>query len=526
MTLVEVLENSAKNYPHKKALIFEKGKITYQELQTQVSKLSSRLLQLGVEKGSKVGILLKNCPEFIISYFAVLKAGGTIVPLNFLLKEEEIKFILDNGQISMIITSSEYMPMVHRLKLRLESLEQIIAIGSPRKNFPRGEPSKEAIDFSELLHNPLVDSPTLEIDEEDTSTIIYTSGTTGHPKGVMLTHKNLISNVISCLKAIQVTKKDNFSCFLPMFHSFTWTVCVLLPLYIGATVVIVESIRAFGKVVKSIVRNRVTIFVAIPPVYNVLSNISLPWLLRSPLLRILNPLRICISGAASLPMEVLKNFEAKFHLPLLEGYGLTEASPVVSINPLTGIRKPGSVGLPLPQVEIKVVDEQDQALPPNKPGELLVKGDNVMAGYYDLPEETQSTIKEGWLYTGDLAKIDEEGYIYIVDRKKDMIIVRGQNVYPREIEEVFYQNPVIAEACVIGIKDKLKGEVPKAYVVLKESQTITEGELINFLKERLASYKIPRTIEFRNSLPKNPSGKIQKRLLRPAATPTDVGTTG
>ena len=265
MNLVEVLQNSAKNYPHQKALIFEKEKITYQQLYTQVNTLGSRLIQLGVEKGSKVGILLKNCPEYVTSYFAILKAGGTVAPLNFLLAEEEIKFILDNSQVSLIITSSEYMPMVHRLKLRLESLEQIIAIGLPRKNFPRGEHSEEAIDFSELLHGPLLESPVPEIDQEDVSTIIYTSGTTGHPKGVMLTHKNLRSNIASCLKAIKVTRKDVFSCFLPMFHSFAWTVCVLLPLHLGATTVIIESMRAFGKVRKSIIRNRVTVFVAIPP---------------------------------------------------------------------------------------------------------------------------------------------------------------------------------------------------------------------------------------------------------------------
>jgi long-chain acyl-CoA synthetase len=247
--------------------------------------------------------------------------------------------------------------------------------------------------------------------------------------------------------------------------------------------------------------------------YNVLSNIPVPRILISRLLRMINPLRLCVSGAASLPVEVLKKFEAKFRLPLLEGYGLTEASPVVSINPQRK-RKPGSVGLPITGVEVKVVDEGGNQLAANREGELLVRGENVMKGYYKLPKATEETIKREWLYTGDIVKIDEDGYIYIVDRKKDMIIVRGLNVYPREIEEVFYLNTKVAEAAVIGIKDKLKGEVPRAYVALKKGENIKEAELTRFLKERLASYKIPRTIEFRDSLPKTSTGKILKRALR------------
>ena len=274
-----------------------------------------------------------------------------------------------------------------------------------------------------------------------------------------------------------------------------------------------ESVKPFGKVIRNIIRNRITIFVGIPPIYNVLSNIPVPRILISRLLRILNPLRIYISGAASLPVEVLRKFEEKFRIPILEGYGLTEASPVVSINP-QALRKPGSVGLPIVGVEVKVVDENSNQLPTDKEGELLVKGENVMKGYYKLPEETKKTIKDGWLYTGDVAKIDKDNYIYIVDRKKDMLIVRGLNVYPREIEEALYLHPKVAEAAVIGVKDKFKGEIPKAYVVLKEGEQAEEGELISFLRERLASYKAPRTIEFRDSLPKTSTGKILKRALR------------
>lgn len=504
MTLVELLENSSRIYPKKVALIFGEKRIIYAELNNRVIRVSYGLIQLGINKDEKIAILLKNCLEYVISYFAILKIGAIVIPLNFMLKEEELKYILGDAGVSTVITSSEFIPTIDRLKLRLENLRQVIVVG---------EKIPGTINFSDLLSGSSGCERALDFGPENVATILYTSGTTGHPKGVMLTHRNLISNVSASIKAIRLTKKDRFLCFLPMFHSFTWTVCVLVPLYIGAIIVIMESVRPFGKVVRNIIRNRVTIFVGIPPIYNVISNIPVPRILVSRLLKILNPLRICISGAASLPVEVLEKFEKKFHIPLLEGYGLTEASPVVSISPLEK-RKPGSVGLPLPDVEVKVVDEDGNQLPPNKEGELLVKGDNVMQGYYKLPEETEKTIKGDWLYTGDIVKIDREGYIYIVDRKKDMIIVRGLNVYPREIEEVLYQNPKIAEAAVIGIKDKLRGEVPIAYVALKKDEKTTEGEIIRFLRERLASYKVPRAIEFRDSLPKTSTGKILKRALR------------
>lgn len=515
MTLTEMLEESCRTYLKKRALIFGKKRITYGELNNQVKRVSCGLLQLGIKRDEKIAILLKNCPEYIVSYFAILKAGGIVIPLNFMLKEEELKYILDNAEVSTIITSPEFMPIINCLKLQLEKLKQVIVVGEKTPgtiNFCHllSEPSSLA---AQGLGGPLASEKILDLNPDDVAAILYTSGTTGHPKGVLLTHGNLISNVISSVKAIKLTKKDRFLCLLPMFHSFTWLACVLAPLYLGASIAIVESVKPFRKVLRNIIRNRITIFVAIPPIYNVLSNIPVPRILVSRLLRILNPLRICVSGAASLPVEVLKKFEEKFRIPILEGYGLTETSPVVSINP-QDMRKPGSVGSPIAGVKVKVVDEDGNQLPPNKGGELLVKGENVMKGYYKLPEETKKTIKDGWLYTGDIAKIDEDGYIYIVDRKKDMIIVRGLNVYPREIEEVLYKNPKIAEVAVVGIKDKLKGEVPKAYVALKEGEKITAKELIGFLRERLASYKIPRSIEFRDSLPKTSTGKILKRALR------------
>jgi long-chain acyl-CoA synthetase len=287
-----------------------------------------------------------------------------------------------------------------------------------------------------------------------------------------------------------------------------------MPIYVGARITIIESVRPFKKVLKAIITNRVTIFIGVPPIYNILKDFKIPRILSLRIFRFLNPLRLCISGADKLPTETLNKFESKFKIPLLEGYGLTEASPVVAVNPLIGQHKSGSVGPPLANIKIKVLDESENELPPDQVGELLVKGPNVMKGYLNLADETSLAIKEGWLYTGDMARVDKDGYIYLVDRKKDIIIVRGLNVYPKEIEDVLYQHPRVAEAGVIGIKDKYKGEVPKAFVVLEKGGKVTEQEIIHFCRQRLAPYKIPRSIEFRTSLPKTPTGKILKKELK------------
>jgi long-chain acyl-CoA synthetase len=276
-----------------------------------------------------------------------------------------------------------------------------------------------------------------------------------------------------------------------------------------------KSLRPFKRVVRSIRKNRVTIFVGIPSIYNILKEMKIPGFLSTPLVRLFNPLRICISGAAALPAETLTKFERKFRIPLVEGYGLTEASPVVTLNPVKGKRKAGSIGVPLARhIKLKVVDEKLAALGTGEIGELLVKGPNVMKGYFRQEAASQETIKDGWLCTGDMAKIDPEGYVFIVGRKKEMVNVRGLNVYPREIEEVLYQNPKVKEAAVIGVIDEHKGEVPKGFIVLKDGEHATEHEIILYLRERLAGYKIPKHIEFRADLPKNTTGKILKRLLQ------------
>lgn len=355
----------------------------------------------------------------------------------------------------------------------------------------------------------------ISIDPDEPAVILYTSGTTGHPKGAVLSHHNLISNAFDSSKAIKANHKENFICILPLFHSFAATVCMNLPLLIGAKIVIMKSIRPFKRIIRAIRKNRVSVFVGIPSIYNILKDIKLPRIFNTPLIRFFNPIKLCISGAAALPVETFTGFEKRFRIPLLEGYGLTEASPVVTLNPLKGVRKPGSIGVSLSNnIELKIVDDRDSALGPEKIGELLVRGPNVMQGYHKQEGATAEVLKDGWLYTGDMAKFDEDGYVYIVGRKKEMINVRGLNVYPREIEEVLYQNPKVKEAAVIGITDIHKGEVPKGFLVLKDGESATEHEITQYLRDRLAPYKIPKYIEFKTSLPKNTTGKILKRILK------------
>ncbi len=307
----------------------------------------------------------------------------------------------------------------------------------------------------------------------------------------------------------KVTRKDRFLLFLPMFHAFSFMVCLLLPVTIGASVIILRSVKPFSNVIKAVVFGRASFFIAIPPVYNLLSMKRFPRLI----LRLL-PLRICVSGAAPLSRDTLARWEKNYPIPLLEGYGLTEASPVVSCNPLDGPRKPGSVGLPLPGVETRILSEDGAELPRGQVGEIAVRGPNVMKGYLNAPEATAETLKDGWLHTGDLGYIDEDGYIFIVDRKKDLIISHGMNIYPREIEEALYAHQAVRQAAVVGVADEGRGEVPKAFVSLHEGHALTEKELKTFLKERIASYKLPRHVVFMDALPSNSTGKILKKELR------------
>jgi len=502
--LAELLKISAGRFPSRIALVFGQKKISYEELDVFSDRLAQGLRESGIGRSDPVAVLLDNSPHFVISYFAIVKLGAIIVPINHMLKEEELEYILSDSAARLLITSVEYLDMVLSVKNRCTSLKKIVL----SRKVQEGVPS-----MYEWVYDPLKKFAGVDIAPGDCAAILYTSGTTGRPKGAMLSHGNLLANVRASAKAICATKKDKAICVLSLFHSFAATVCMLLPLSVGGGVVLMKSVRPFRRVLRAILRNKVTVFVGVPSLFSILNEVKLPWIVDSFIIRFLLPLRVCISGAAALPVPVWQTFQKRFRLALLEGYGLTEASPVVTLNPYRGVRKGGSIGIPIEGVEVEIVNNEGIRLNAGEVGELIVRGSNVMLGYYNKTQETQETIKDGWLYTGDLAKKGADGYVYIVGRKKDMVNVRGLNVYPREIEDLLCRHPAVAEAAVIGVADYHKGEVPKGFVVLKPDASVSGRELIVYLRQHLANYKVPRVIEVRKDLPRNATGKILKRVL-------------
>lgn len=503
-TLNQMLSDTVRKFSQKTALVFGAKKITYSQLNNTSDKISSALYNLGVREFDKVAIWLPNCPEFVYSFFAILKLRATVVPVNTMLKREEVKFIIEDSQSKVLICSLDKILDSKNILSRLSTLEHLIYSSAPLEE-------ESALDFDKIINSYPEFTETLKPTSNDLAQIVYTSGTTGKPKGACLTQRNLITNIKDCLLTINFNHKDCFICILPLFHSFSSTVCMCLPLAQGAKIVIMRAIKPFRRVIRAIFKHRVTIFVAVPSIYNILSEIKISrWKLF--LSSWFNPVRLCISGAAELPLRVSQKFKLKFRRPILQGYGLTEASPVVSLTPLEREDKPNSVGLPLPSIKVKIIDREGKEAATNMVGELLVKGDNVMSGYHNLPQETESVLKKGWLYTGDLAKIDREGFLYIMGRLKEMINVRGFNVYPREIEGVLYRHSGIKEAAVIGVYHQRRGEVPVAFIV-KEGE-LKEKEIIDYLRANIASYKVPFKLFFRDSLIKNSTGKILKRKLK------------
>lgn len=503
MTIGKLVENQAEKFGDRVFLYWEDMTITYSQLNELTNKVANLLYDLGIRKGDKVSVFLPNMPEFVFFYLGIPKLGAVIGPVNALFKAREARFVIGHSEAKILITIPKFMSIVKEIRGDLPDLKHIIIIGEPMEN---------ALNYQELMEKASSSTPpSVSINEkEDPAAILYTSGTTGFPKGVLQTHLNIKRNAEMLVKHLNPNEEYRFMLILPLFHVNAQIVTVMTPLTIGASCILTSGFSAKNHW-ETVAKYKASTFSAVPTVLSIL--------LRIPHENLdLSSLKFVVCGAAPLPVEVMKEFESTFRCKVVEGYGLTEGTCASSVNPMPteteDKRKIGSIGIPLPDTEMKIVDENGNELPPNVKGEIICKGDNIMKEYFKNPEANKQTLKTGWLYTGDIGFKDEEGFFYIVDRKKDMIIRGGENIYPREIEEVLYSFQGVSLAAVIGAHDDIYGEVPKAFVVLKEGATASAQEILAHCKSNLADFKVPKYVEFREDLPKNPTGKIMKVPLR------------
>lgn len=525
ITVVHGFERSAKEFPNKDALIFIDAKITFKKMQSMVNKIANALLDMGVKPGDKVAMLLPNMPQIVIGSYAAWKIGAVVVMNNPLYTDHELEYQLNNSESTVLITMDLLGPRMIALRPKTQVKKIIIAHIRDHLGFPKKQllpivakdkhkdipPTPDVFEWTDLLKKYTDKDPGIMAKFNDLANLQYTGGTTGVSKGVMLTHKNLACNLQQINAWFPGFKRGELTSLgvLPYFHSFGLTTVMNLCLWQGWTQVLIPRPEP-GAILEAVVKHKVNFFPAVPTMYVGLLNH--PKIKDSDI----SSIRGCFSGAAPLPIEVIKEFEAKTGAQICEGYGLSETSPVATINPYGGKTLQGSIGLPVPDTELKIVDleEGTKEMPAGQEGEVCIRGPQVMSGYYKMPDETAKTLRDGWLYTGDIGKMDENGYFYIVDRKKDMIIAGGYNIYPRDIDEVLFEHPKIMEACAIGVPDKYRGETVKVFVVLKPSESMTEQEVIDYCKTKLAAYKVPKIVEFIDSLPKSNVGKILRKELR------------
>ncbi|MBI4830761.1 MAG: AMP-binding protein [Candidatus Lindowbacteria bacterium] len=454
-TVPHLLEIRAQQAPDKTFLYFKDEEVSYSRLNEIANRVANGLIAQGIQKSDKVCLFMANCAEYIYSFFGITKAGAVATPVNSLLKAEEVTYIVNNSDAQTVITQSRFVEIIDKIRSQCPKLKNIIVTDTD-------DTLADKISFKKMLD--AASRPAVDIVPEDVAGIIYTSGTTGHPKGVELTHRNYLVDAEQIAYAAQMTPADRFLCILPLFHVNAQVVTTLSPMYAGASMILLEGFS--------------------PKTF-----------------------------AAPMPVEVFNTFEKKYKAFILEGFGLSEGTCASSINPLGGKRKIGSIGLPLRGQEMRIFDDNDKELPPGQVGEIVVRGENVMKGYYRNPQATAGALKNSWLHTGDLGYVDEEGYFYIVGRKKEMIIRGGENIYPKEAEEVLYRHSAILEAAVVGIPDKIWGEEVMAFIVLKEQAALTADEVIAYCRQHLADFKCPRKVEFVKAFPKTATGKIQKNKI-------------
>jgi len=527
ITLPEYLRQSAQRYPSQVATMFLGSRLTYRQLKAQVDHLAGQLHAMGVRKGDRVAIMLPNCPQTVIAYYATLSLGAVTVLTSPLYVERELEHQWAESGVETVFVLDLLWPQVEGLRRKLP-LKRVIVTGIQDylpfpKNllFPfraRGQGKWVKIPFGDGVYRfkRLVRSgaapPPIDLSPDDLACLQYTGGTTGLPKGAMLTHRNLVASVTQ-IRAFLLQghedAQDRAIAILPLFHVYGMNGVMNLGVHLAATLILLPRLD-IKSLVDTIGTQRPTFFLGVPALYVAVN--SYPDIDQIDMTSI----KMCFSGGAPLPVDVIESFEARTGARIAEAYGMTEASSVTHVNPRRGLRKYGSVGVPVVGTDSKIMDVETgtQQLPPGEAGELLVKGPQVMAGYWNQPDETDQVLKDGWLYTGDIATVDEDGYFCIVDRKKDMILTAGFNVYPREVEEVLYQHPKVLEAAVIGLPDKVRGEKVTAYLVLKPGETATPQEIRTFCRERLAHYKEPRAVHFRDELPKSMAGKVLRRAIQ------------
>jgi len=530
-TLPESLERAAANHGDATALFFLNRRMTYRELKDQVDRLATALARLGVVKGTRVAVQLPNLPQTVIAYYAALAAGAEVVMTNplYVAREIEHQWFDSNCEVAILADFiweqrvkpiRDQLPVKHYIVASIpEYLGFPINLLAPLKlkkmkppSWAKVRPEPGVHLFKRLVESTPPDPPKVSVGIDDIAVLQYTGGTTGVSKGAVLTHRNLSVNAQSVVAWLHLTEQADevVLAALPFFHVFGMTISMNFPVYAACAMVLLPNPRDIPAIVKAVTKRRVTLFMGVPAMFAALNNY--PGIDKVDI----SCVKSCFSGSAPLPVDVLQKFEQLTGSRIVEGFGLTETSPVTHANPMRTVRKVGSIGVPFIETDSKIVDLDTgtRDLLPGEDGELVIKGPQVMQQYWNNPRETANVLRDGWLFTGDIARMDEEGYFYIVGRKKDMVIVSGYNVYPDEVDGILVAHPAVLEAATIGVPDEKRGESVKSFVVLRPGMTATAEEITAYCRENLAAYKVPRAIEFRSELPKSPILKILRRELR------------
>jgi long-chain acyl-CoA synthetase len=496
-----MLEETVGQYGDKTAVVLGEHRVSYRRLDEDSNRVANALIRMGVNKGNRVAMLLSNSVEFVIIYFGIVKIGGIAVPLDTKYKVTELTALFNDCQPKVLVAESPMLELIVPALPKWESIEHVLEVGS--------QYTGQFLNYQELIDSSSAQRVNVKIMPEDTAHIAYTSGPTLHPRGVVLSHRSLVTEAVISAAGFQQTDRDIVVLFaLPMHHAFGLVVIMLTSIYKGSTVVMSPGL-SISNLMELIERERATMFMAVPFVHALVVNHAEEAVVGHDL----SSLRLCGSAGAALPLDIMERFQKHYGLDIVDFWGMTESSAHVTCQSVNGVAKPGSVGKALPGWELKIVDDDDQVLSPNQPGEIVVRGP-LMTGYYNQPQATARVLRNGWLYTGDMGMVDEDGEVFLVGMKKDMIIAKGQNIYPSDIEEVLRSHPKVAEVAVVGAPDKTRGQIVRAFIQLQTGEVATEQEMKRFCQQHLANYKVPKEVIFAESLPRTATGEIRKEDLR------------